>query len=60
MTGSTGAGNSRVLIRVGDVEIDITGSQKEVDAEMMNIREGEEWSTAIAKVRSARRESFRG
>ena len=54
MTGSTGAGNSRVLIRVGDVEIDITGSQKEVDAEMMNIREGEEWSTAIAKVRSAR------
>ncbi len=54
MTGSTGAGNSRVLIRVGDVEIDLTGSQKEVDAEMMNIREGEEWSTAIAKVRSAR------
>ena len=42
------------MIRVGDVEIDLTGSQKEVDAEMMNIREGEEWSTAIAKVRSAR------
>ena len=43
-----------MLIRVGDVEIDLSGSQKEVDAEMMNIREGEEWSTAIAKVRSAR------
>ena len=42
------------MIRVGDVEIDLTGSQKDVDAEMMNIREGEEWSTAIAKVRSAR------
>ena len=46
MTSSTGAGNSRLMIRVGDVEIDLTGSQKEVDAEMMNIREGEEWSTA--------------
>ena len=54
MKGSEGAGNSRVLIRVGDVEIDISGSQREVDAEMMNIRDGEQWSTAIAKVRSAR------
>ena len=42
------------MIRVGDVEIDLTGSQKDVDAEMMNIREGEEWSTANAKVQSAR------
>ena len=54
MKGSDEAGNSRVLIRVGDVEIDISGSLREVDAEMMNIRDGEEWSTAIAKVRSAR------
>lgn len=54
MKGSEGAGNSRVLIRVGDVEIDISGSQKEVDAQMMNIREGEDWSTAIARVRSVR------
>jgi DNA-binding MarR family transcriptional regulator len=52
--GSEGTGNSRVLIRVGDVEIDISGSQREVDAQMMDIREGEQWSTAIAKVRSAR------
>jgi len=51
---SEGTGNSRVLIRVGDVEIDISGSQREVDAQMMEIREGEQWSTAIAKVRSAR------
>ena len=42
------------MIRVGDVEIDISGSQKEVDAQMMNIREGEDWSTAIARVRSVR------
>ena len=54
MKGSEGAGNSRVLIRVGDVEIDISGSQKEVDAQMLNIREGEDWSTAIARVRSVR------
>ena len=54
MKGSEGTGNSRVLIRVGDVEIDISGSQREVDAQMMDIREGEQWSTAIAKVRSAR------
>ena len=54
MKGSEGTGNSRVLIRVGDVEIDISGSQREVDAQMMEIREGEQWSTAIAKVRSAR------
>ncbi len=54
MTGSTSTGNSRLVIRVGNVEIDLVGSQQEVDAEMMNIRDGEEWSTAIAKVRSAR------
>ena len=54
MTSSGGIGNSRLLIRGGDVEIDLSGSQKEVDAEMMNIRQGEEWSAAIAKVRSAR------
>jgi DNA-binding MarR family transcriptional regulator len=54
VTGSDGTGNSRVLIRVGDVEIDISGSQREVDAEMMNIRKGEDWSTAIARVRSVR------
>ena len=54
MKGSEGTGNSRVLIRVGDVEIDISGSQREVDAQMMEIREGEQWSTALAKVRSAR------
>lgn len=54
MKSSEGAGNSRVLIHVGDVQIDISGSQKEVDAQMMNLREGEDWSTAIARVRSVR------
>ena len=54
MASSEGTVESRVLIRVGEVDIDITGSQREVDAKMMKISEGEEWSTALAKVRSAR------
>jgi len=54
VTGSEGAVDSRVLIRVGGVQIDISGSQREVEAKMMKISAGEEWSTAIAKVRSAR------
>jgi len=54
MTSYEGAIGSRILIRVGEVDIDITGSQREVDAKMMEIREGEEWSTALAKVRTAR------
>ena len=43
-----------MLIRIGGTEIDISGSQREVDAKMMEIRDDEQWSTAIAKVRSAR------
>ncbi len=54
MTPSDQFSNSRVMIKAGDVEIDITGSQKEVDAEMMNLKKGEAWSTAMAKVRSLR------
>ncbi len=54
VSGSDGVVENRVLVRVGGIEIDITGSQREVDAKMMKIQDGEEWSTAIAKVRSAR------
>ena len=54
VAGSDGAGDARLLIRVSGTEIDISGSQREVDAKMMKIRDGEQWSTAIAKVRSAR------
>ena len=53
-TGLEGELLSRIQVRVGDVEIDISGSQKEVDARMMKLRKGEEWSAALAKVRSAR------
>ncbi|MDP6906753.1 MAG: hypothetical protein QF440_04990 [Candidatus Thalassarchaeaceae archaeon] len=54
VTGSDGTNDSRLLIRVSGFEIDISGSQREVDAKMLKISEGEQWSTAIAKVRSAR------
>ena len=46
--------DARVYIRVGDIEIDLSGEQQEVDGHLMKIMEGEEWSTALAKIRSKR------
>ena len=46
--------SARVYIRVGDIEIDISGEQQEVDAHLMKVMEGEEWSTALTKIRSKR------
>ena len=46
--------DSRVYIRVGDIEIDISGDQQDVDSHLMKIMEGEEWSTALTKIRSKR------
>ena len=46
--------DSRIIINVGNVEIDISGAQEEVDAKFLNIRNTDEWGTAIAKVRQAR------
>ncbi len=46
--------DARVYIRVGDIEIDISGDQQDVDSHLMKIMEGEEWSTALAKIRSKR------
>jgi len=46
--------DARVYIRVGDIEIELSGEQQEVDAHLMKIMEGEEWSTALAKIRSKR------
>ncbi|CAI8238227.1 MAG: Uncharacterised protein [Methanobacteriota archaeon] len=45
---------ARIYIRVGDIEIDLSGEQQEVDGHLMKIMEGEEWSTALAKIRSKR------
>lgn len=47
-------GESRIYIRVGDIEIDIAGAQSDVDARILKFRKGESWSEAIAKVRQAR------
>ena len=46
--------DARVYIRVGDLEIDISGEQQEVDVHLMKIMEGEEWSIALTKIRSKR------
>lgn len=46
--------DARVYIRVGDIEIDISGEQQEVDAHLMKVMEGEDWSTALSKIRSKR------
>ena len=46
--------DSRIYIRVGDIEIDVAGAQTEVDARLLKIRKGESWSQAIARVRQAR------
>lgn len=54
MSGSEDGEDSRILIRVGDTEIDITGSQKEVDAKLLQLREDETWSGALSRIRSAR------
>jgi len=45
---------ARIYIRVGDIEIDIAGARKEVDARLLKIKEGEEWSTALSKIRTSR------
>ena len=45
---------ARIYIRIGDVEIDIAGARKEVDAKLLRIKEGEEWSTALSKIRTTR------
>jgi DNA-binding MarR family transcriptional regulator len=49
---------SRIHIKVGDIEIDVSGAQQEVDAEILKLREEEDWSAALAKVRSAREEAI--
>jgi len=46
--------NSRIYIKVGDIEIDVSGAQHEVNDEILKLREDEDWSTALAKVRNAR------
>tara|TARA_Y100001980_G_C14555336_1_gene343661 strand:- start:2644 stop:3153 length:510 start_codon:yes stop_codon:yes gene_type:complete len=46
--------NSRIYIHVGDIEIDISGEQQDVDSHLIKIMDGEEWSIALSKIRSKR------
>jgi len=51
--------DARVYIRVGEIEIDISGAQQEVDEHLMKFMEGEEWSTALAKIRTTRNSAIK-
>ena len=45
---------NRIMVKVGDVEIDLTGSAKEIDNYMSKKMLEENWSTAISLIRNAR------
>ena len=45
---------NRIMIRVGDVDIDLTGNAKDIDSLMQKRIQEESWSTALASIRSAR------
>jgi len=45
---------NRVMIKVGGVDIDLTGSAKEIDGMMSKRMQEENWSTAISLIRHAR------
>ena len=50
---------SRLYIRVGEIEIDISGAQEEVDARMLELQQDDTWSTALTKVRSVRQTAIK-
>ena len=45
---------ARVLIRAGDVEIDISGAQTSVHERLPRVKEDETWSIALSRIRNAR------
>lgn len=45
---------NRIVVKVGNVDIDITGSAKEIDNHMAKLMVKENWSTALSVIRSAR------
>jgi hypothetical protein len=45
---------NRIMVRVGDVDIDLTGSAREIDSLMVKKIQDESWSTALASIRTAR------
>ena len=47
---------AKVLIRAGDVEIDISGAQNSVDERLIRVKEDDTWSIALSRIRNARGE----
>tara|TARA_B100000700_G_scaffold322841_1_gene425270 strand:+ start:3660 stop:4160 length:501 start_codon:yes stop_codon:yes gene_type:complete len=45
---------ARVLIRAGDVEIDLSGAQTSVDERLTRVKEDDTWSIALSRIRNAR------
>ena len=45
---------ARVLIRAGDVEIDISGAQTSVHERLTRVKEDDTWSIALSRIRNAR------
>ena len=45
---------ARILIRAGDVEIDLSGAQTSVDERLTKVREDDTWSIALSRIRNAR------
>ena len=45
---------NRIMIKVGDVDIDLTGSAKDIDSIMQKRIQEESWSNALSSIRSVR------
>lgn len=45
---------ARVMIRAGDVEIDLSGAQSSVEERLVRVREDDTWSIALSRIRNAR------
>jgi len=47
-------GVTRISIVAGDISIDLSGAESEVDAKLLNLRDEDAWSVSLARVRDAR------
>ncbi len=48
------SGVARISIVAGDISIDLSGAESEVDAKLLNLRNEDAWSVSLARVRDAR------
>ena len=54
MSGEVSGHIGRIFIRVGSEEIDLTGSDSEVEASMTRILKTDTWQSALSKIRKSR------